>query len=223
MLDVVVPNGAGPGSMFMVADPNTGQQFQVSVPEGATPGATFKVAVPKPVATTVIQQVVQPVIQQVALPNSAIPGYRTTKQDGHTALKQPNAIYLTSWELAQPTNCEAFCAFLRCSYYDTKRAYIYSRDNMSLEVNDTNSLRSGAVCTLCCEVQDNVKVYYYDRSPLSKECNCAPISAWPFCIFFYCSAPKLEPLDEGCLICFNRVGCENLGCGGKQVVIMPFE
>lgn len=78
MLDVVVPNGAGPGSMFMVADPNTGQQFQVSVPEGATPGATFKVAVPKPVATTVIQQVVQPVIQQVALPNSAIPGYRTT-------------------------------------------------------------------------------------------------------------------------------------------------
>lgn len=128
MLDVVVPNGAGPGSMFMVADPNTGQQFQVSVPEGATPGATFKVAVPKPVATTVIQQVVQPVIQQVALPNSAIPGYRTTKQDGHTALKQPNAIYLTSWELAQPTNCEAFCAFLRCSYYDTKRAYIYSRD-----------------------------------------------------------------------------------------------
>jgi len=42
-------------------------------------------------------------------------------------------------------------------------------------------------------------------------------------MFFHRSNPKLEPLDEGCLICCVRVGCETLGCGGKKVVIMPFE
>ena len=148
-------------------------------------------------------------------------GDRTQEQNGLTKLKQPGVINVTNWEIAPPTCCDTFCAALRCSWFDSTRAYIYSRDNNSLELNDTNSMKS--CCHCCCTVHDNVSVHYYDRSPLSKECNCSPCSAWLCCMPFYCSEPKLEPLDEGCLICCVLVSCENLGCGGKKVVLMPFE
>ena len=120
-----------------------------------------------------------------AQPTSNRPaGDRTTSQNGLTKLKQPGNIYVTSWELQPPTCCDNICAGLKCSTFDTNRAYIYVRDNMSIEVNDTNSLR-GAPCNCCCEVQDDISVYYFDRSPFSPQCNCTPCSAWFCCMFFH--------------------------------------
>jgi len=234
LMEVACPAGCGPGSMITVTDPNSGQPMQATVPDDVEPGGTFKVQLAPPAAQAAVAQatspvgqpvaqvpVVHPVVQPMEVEASRLVGDRTQRQAGFTALKQPGLIRVSSWELAPPTCYESFCAALRCSWYDTTRSYIYSRDNMSLEVNDTNSCQS--CCSCCCEIQDNVSVYYYDRSPLAKECNCAPMRAWCCCIFFHCSEPKLEPLDEGCIICCVRVGCENLGCGGRKVVIMPFE
>lgn len=121
-------------------------------------------------------------------------GDRVQKQNGDTALKQPGVINVTSWEIAHPTCRETCCAAMKCAIYDTTRAYIYVRDNRSIEVNDTNTVKS--CCSCCFQVQDNVSVNYFDRSPYSKQCNLSPPVAWICCMpcyFVRCSSLEPEP------------------------------
>lgn len=149
-------------------------------------------------------------------------GDRVQKQNGDTALKQPGVINVTSWEIEHPTCRETCCAAMKCAIYDTTRAYIYVRDNRSIEVNDTNSIKS--CCSCCCQVQDNVSVNYFDRSPYSKQCNLSPPVAWLCCMPCYFTEPKLEILDDGYMCCCIKFNFANLcGWGGKKVVLMPFE
>ena len=148
-------------------------------------------------------------------------GDRKKPQQGDTALIQPGVIRLTNWEVAEPTCCEKLGLCLKCSWADLERSYIYSRDNHSIEVNDTNGKRN--CCTWCSAIQDNVSVYYYDRDPFKDKCMCTPCSAWFCCMFFYCDDPKLDVVDEGYWCCCVKINCENCGCGGKKVVLIPFE
>ena len=100
--------------------------------------------------------------------NSNALGDRATQQDGDTRLAQPGAIQVSSWEPAKPHCWQSCCLALKCSYADETRTYLYLRDNRSIEINDTNGIKN--CCTCCCEIQDNVSVFYYDRAPFAKEC-----------------------------------------------------
>lgn len=142
-------------------------------------------------------------------------GDRTSKQDGMTATES-NTIAFSSWEVKPPRCCQTFCLALRCSTVDLTRSYIYIRSNASLELNDTNGIKS---CCTCCgvEAQDNVSVMYYDRDPLAEDCKVAP---FPWCCCCYTDVPKIEVLDNGCMCCCIKIDpC----CLEKQAVIMPFE
>jgi hypothetical protein len=142
-------------------------------------------------------------------------GDRKATRNGMTAWTA-NAIEISSWELKEPGQCETFCLALRCSKVDMSRSYAYIRSNGSIELNDTNGLK--ACCTCCWEAQDNIGVYYFDRSPLADTCNIAQFCVC--CCIPYSGSPKIEVLDHGYMCCFIKIDpC----CKGKEVVLMPFE
>ena len=146
-------------------------------------------------------------------------GDRKLPQAGDTEPIHPGVITFTNWEVAPPTCCEKFCLLLRCSWTDNTRSYIYSRDNRSIERNDTNGKRN--CCTWCCKIQDDVKVSYYDRKPFKKECRCAPCCAWFCCMFYYCDEPKLDVVDDGFLCCCTKISCENFAAAAKRSSSCP--
>ena len=113
----------------------------------------------------------------IDLPLAAVQGDRREKQNGMTKLMPENSgpygnIAVTSWEIKQVGMCAQCCLAVRCAIPDTSRAYIYIRNNGSLEANDTNGIRACGSC--CCDIQDNIRVEYFDRSPYSTNCNVAP-------------------------------------------------
>ena len=117
----------------------------------------------------------------IGQPLSIAQGDRREKQNGLTSLMPQSgptgSIAVTSWEIKQVGACEKCCLALRCSVPDTSRAYLYIRNNGSLEANDTNGIRACGSC--CCDIQDNIRVEYFDRSPYSSNCNVAP---FPCCL-----------------------------------------
>ena len=142
-------------------------------------------------------------------------GDRKLKPLGLTALTA-NTIEIGSWELKPATLCTKFCLALKCSEENLGRSYIYIRSNGSIELNDTNGVK--ACCTCCWGPQDDIKVYYFDRSPLADTCNIA-CCAYCCCIP-YRGSPKIETIDNSCMCCCMKIDpC----CRGKEVVIMPFE
>ena len=260
VVQVVVPQDATPGQTLQIQVDNT--LMNVVVPANAMPGSNLSIEVPvNPVAPqpavvpgTPLPQ--QQVMQQhpVAAASPAVAtgriGDRRTVPDGATALCQPNAITLSSWEVKDASLCKKISLALRCSVADTSRAYIYIRDNHSLELNDTMSISS--FCTCCCPFQDSIRVEYFDRAPWMATCTIAPFP-WCCCVTFVSAAalpltpvragksvrapttdvsaplairlptqgqPKLEVVDLSCLCCCMKI---DPCCHGKRVVYMPSE
>jgi hypothetical protein len=152
--------GAAPYSAYQSGVPST--VFQ--------PGPVMAVAgqVASVTTVTTMQTVGQPLLS----------GDRVSKQNGVTALKQPGAIAVTSWEIKPPKMCAKLQMACRCNRIDISRSYIYVRDNHSLEINDAMDIRH--CCTCCCSscASDHVAVYYADRAPFARECIVAP---FPWC------------------------------------------
>ena len=161
-------------------------------PANAVPGSNLSIEVPvEPVSP---QPAVVPGIPAAAVSPPVATGRigdRRTVQDGATALCQPNAITLSSWEVKDARLCEKICLALRCSVADTSRAYIYIRDNRSLELNDTSSFCS--CCTCCCPFQDSIRVEYFDRPPWTTTCTLAP---FPWCCCVTCVSAAPPPLTH---------------------------
>ena len=82
-------------------------------------------------------------------------GDRTTAQEGATKLSG-NTTSILSFELEPASHCDTIRMALRCSKFDTERAYLYIRSNRSIEVNDTNTFRSFCNAWSFCDVQDNI-------------------------------------------------------------------
>ena len=141
-------------------------------------------------------------------------GDRKAKQNGMTALDSNN-LEVSSWEVKGVGTCQQIFLALKCAKADQTRSYIYIRSNNSLELNDTNGLKSCGTC--CMAIQDNISVEYYDRAPYKEDCKLAPA---PWCCLPYTDIPKVEVLDNGYMCCCVKIDpC----CLGKQAVIMPFE
>lgn len=136
---------------------------------------------------------------------------RTTPHHGKTAHRNKDSIgILIDAELKDPNCCQQVAIFSHCcSSFNKERSYLYLREN-SLEYNVSFNVFCG-----CCLSPDFTYVQYFDRAPYAEECTMGPP---PFCC---CSVntPKLEVIEPGCMICFQRV---NL-CGDQQMILMPFE
>lgn len=137
-------------------------------------------------------------------------GDRVTSHSGMTHRQNQDHIKIVyDAELKNPGLFERFKLALHCcSIYDTKRSYLYLREN-SLESNDATSLCCGA-----CPAIDYVNVSYFDQSPYKKECKPNPS---PCCFLFNTDQPKLEVFTQGCLCCCVPINC------GQKAVVMPFE
>ena len=190
VVQVLVPQDATPGQTLQVQVDNT--LMNVVLPANAVPGSNLSIEVPvEPVSP---QPAVVPGIPAAAASPPVATGRigdRRTVQDGATALCQPNAITLSSWEVKDARLCEKICLALRCSVADTSRAYIYIRDNHSLELNDTSGFCS--FCTCCCPFQDSIRVEYFDRAPWTTTCTLAP---FPWCCCVTCVSAAPPPLTH---------------------------
>ena len=73
MMQVTVPDGLGPGDMFMVQAPD-GQQMQVQVPPGVKSGMPIQVAMPAPQAIAVVTGVPTaiPTAMPTAMPQTVV-------------------------------------------------------------------------------------------------------------------------------------------------------
>jgi hypothetical protein len=100
----------------------------------------------------------------------------------------------------------------KCRDQDRQRSYMIIRET-ALEINDA---------TLCCctgEVEDNVKVYYFDNDPFTPQCVCCNERGFCCCPTYV--NPRVELAHNGCVWCC--VKCDPC-CGSKvSIGITPFQ
>jgi len=75
LIEVIVPNGVGPGGLIEIVDPQTNQVVQATVPPGVGPGMRFDIQVPT---------YQQNAVQGVARPVGNLPVQRDITSPGST-------------------------------------------------------------------------------------------------------------------------------------------
>lgn len=136
---------------------------------------------------------------------------RTSHQMGATRLSDPSHIKI--WynaEMGDPSCCAKYELCCGCIEQDPERSYLYLREG-AMESNKT--YRCCIECLRpCFQMPDCVCLSYFDREPWLKK------KKMMGCVQF---EPTLEKVDNGCMLCCQKITCHQACYGGDYVSYVP--
>ena len=137
---------------------------------------------------------------------------RTSFQRGATRLSDPSHIKI--WYNAELADPSCFAKYQQCLsgfVFDKERSYMYLREG-ALE---TNQVYKCCIKPLeCLASPDCVRISYFDQKPWVK---------YKECCGCYSFDPRLEKVDNGFMICCQKVTCHQACVGGDYMSFVPLD